>query len=636
MLPSSSVITWRMITSPRSNDYRAEARTGTTMNLSASPQLCTKALCIAGGPEIAAVISSFFNEIGEYFCVLEPPRKTRPDFLNEVLRRNNVAACLQADNIILAGLDQSSISAFQRYFSPRITTIVPSLADVDIALQEISCSDLIGEIACNPREVAKALLLAKRLRMKLKVDHSAPSLLNEFGRYLPSSNHIIVVEDSADFAPVIAANFAFSVDAELRLIPEVSRRDVEKVYDELYDRRASRGSTRSIRAEKNLKERSSRYQAMLLSPGTQFLTFVTSGVPYGYFIPHIASTHVFSRPDLGLNIFAGVYHASKTGATRVAVLLDPGHFKESESDTVVECLTHKRIFVKAVKGKDATVYNARNHIEHFPYDLLYICSHAGEINGRRLRVRFKDRHGEPHIFVIDHAAGIGYTGEGTGKDAKFEVMDFTRFVELDGVDWNDDEGKKKIPAGELAEEFSRIPVDDWDVIESKDIGPVRYCVALTLTDHCLLILFHSVAGYEHPIIFNNACVSFYQFAERLIYAGARAYIGTLHRVDTNQAKAVAEDFFRNLSTEKPLPVILWEAQRRVWSDPADRTYIHVGCHFTNIFEPEADVSEYLKNRLRLGLDRWTGRLNSASDSRRKEAAGRTVKFLAAQLRTGAF
>jgi hypothetical protein len=479
------------------------------MNLLASPRLCTRTLCIAGGPEIAAVISSFFNEIGEYFCVLEPPRRTRPDFLNEVVRRNNVAARLQADNIILAGLDQSSILEFQRYFSPHITTVVDSLADVDIALQRINCSRLIGEITCNPSEVAKGLLLAKRLKMKLKVDHSAPSLVKEFRRYLPSSNYLIVAEDSPDFAPVIAANFAFSVDAELRLIPEVSRRDVEKVYDELYDRRASRGSDRGIRAEKNLKERSSRYQAAVLSPGVQFVTFVTSGVPYGYFIPDVPTTHLFSRPDLGLNVFAGVYHASKVGATRVAVLLDPKHFKKSETDTVVGNLTHKRIFVKAVKGKEATVYNARNHIEHFPYDLLYICSHAGEMKGRRFKVRFKDRHGEPHIFVIDHAAGIGYTGEGTGKDARFEVMDFKRFVELDGVDWNDDEGKQKIPAGELAEQFSRISVDDWDVLESKDIGPVRYCVALKLTDHYLLILFQSVAGYEHPIIFNNACVSFY-------------------------------------------------------------------------------------------------------------------------------
>ena len=250
-------------------------------------------------------------------------------------------------------------------------------------------------------------------------------------------------------------------------------------------------------------------------------------------------------------------------------------------------------------------------------------------------MRFKDRYGEPHVFVIDHAAGIGYTGEGTGRDAKFEVMNFQRFVELDGVDWNDDQGKEKIPAGELAEQFSHISVDDWDVLESKDIGPVRYCVALKLTDHFLLIMFQSVAGYEHPIIFNNACVSFYQFAERLIYAGARAYIGTLHGVDNNKAKAVAEYFFLNLTREKPLPIILWEAQKRVWPNPADRTYIHIGCHFSNIVEPDTDVSEYLKNRLRLNLDKWTARLNTVSDLRQKEAARRTVEFLGAQLRTGA-
>lgn len=229
---------------------RKKPKTGRIMNLSASPRLCTRALCIAGDPEIAAVISSFFNELGEYFCILEPPRATKVDFSNEVVRINNAAALLQADNIILAGLDQSSILEFHRYFSPSITTVVASLADVDIALQRISGTRLIGEITCNPGEVAKGLLLAKRLKMKLKIDDSAPSLVREFRRYLPSSNHLIVVEDSPEFASVIAANFAFSVDAELRFIPEVSRRDAEKVYDELFDRRASRGSYRGIRAEK--------------------------------------------------------------------------------------------------------------------------------------------------------------------------------------------------------------------------------------------------------------------------------------------------------------------------------------------------------------------------------------------------
>lgn len=602
------------------------------MNLVIGPELCTEALCIAGNPTIGAVISSFFNEPTEYFCLLEPPRMSRPDYSNEVVRRNNVVARLQPNRIILAALEKKTLLAFQKYFSPKITIIIDSIGQVENKLSEIKTIYFQGAITCNLKEMAHGLLLAKRLKMRLTVDCSAPSLDKEFRQFLPIFGHQIVVEDSDDFAPIIAANYAFSLNADLKLLPGVTRRDVDKVYDELLDRRVFRTSSRGTRAETSLRERSAKYQVQVSTTGPDFITFVTHGIPYGYFFPGIPSTHLFSYPDLGLNIFAGIYYSSRVKATRSAVVIDPGYFQNSECNFIKQDLQAKGILVKSLEGDQAGVYNVRNHIQYYPYDLLYICAHAGEMKGQRLKIRFEDRRGQYHVIVIDHAAGLGPTGEGSGGDAKVEVLDFSRFVELDGIDWDDEKGKKSIAVSEIMQDFTKIPPLQWEVIENIDIPYVKDCVALQLTDHFCLALFHVVADHEYPIVFNNACVSFFNFSGVFLFAGARAYIGTLTPVNNTIAKTIAQEVFKNLTNEKPLAVLLWEVQRRMCPDPQDRSYIHVGCHFTNILRPDKDVTFDLKSRLSIALERWTKKPKvELADEGVKHNRNVVIEFLTAQI-----
>jgi hypothetical protein len=373
-----------------------------------------------------------------------------------------------------------------------------------------------------------------------------------------------------------------------------------------------------------------------------FITFITLGIPYGHFFPEVPSTHLFSYPDLGFNIFAGIYYASEIKNTRSVILVDPGFFENSEGDIVIQNLQSKRVFIKSLRGDQAKVYDVKNHIQFYPYDLLYICSHAGEMEGKRLKIRFYDLYRKPHIIVIDYATGFGLTEEGKAADTIVEVTDFRRFVELDGVDWTDKEGLESIENFEhVIKTFAEMPIEKWEILESRYVPYVKDCFALKLTDHYCLILFHVVADHELPIVFNNACFSFYRSSGRFIFAGARAYIGTLTKIENELAISVAEKLFGNLTDEKPLPVVLWEAQRLVWpNNPESRTYFHLGCHFTNIIGNDQDMSAYLKSRLKEGLNRWIKglkelevkeQINETKYPDIKRNMAKVVKFLAAQI-----
>ena len=71
----------------------------------------TPTLVIADDARLAAQISCVLARPGSYVPVVDGPRMTRPDRDAEVIRRNNAAARVKADSIILAGLPDDAASA---------------------------------------------------------------------------------------------------------------------------------------------------------------------------------------------------------------------------------------------------------------------------------------------------------------------------------------------------------------------------------------------------------------------------------------------------------------------------------------------------------------------------------------------
>lgn len=594
------------------------------------PKINKQAACISDNPVLAAVISSYFNTPGEYFCLMDAPRLGRPDWTNEIIRRNNVLARLKPEKIILAGLSKDVIRAFASRLPSKRLIVINELSQVKEKLSDFVKPSQDGILECREDELVLGVLYAKYLKKELSVIKDATTLKTFSIDSTQKSQHKVILDDIHDMCPIITGNYAYSIGATVAIFPEPSKAEIEASYNDIYNIKTFKSTTRGKTAQRSLMSQQFTYESHFTAKKIEadFLTFITKGIPYGYFFPETPATHLFSYPDLGLAIFDNIYFASSQKETQSALILDPGFFKNSEVAVVKTTLEKANVFVKELSGDAAKVFNTGQYIQFYPYELLFICSHAGGMKGERVTAKFKDRKGITHEIVIEEALAFGLTGEGEGMKAKVEALHFRKFVELDGVNWSDTEGKKKINAGATITDFIKTDRREWQIIHATPINEIRECPAIKLTDNYYVPMMHVVASSGMPIIFNNACVSFQEFAGKFIFAGARAYIGTLNKVDTDDARVVAEYMFDKLSKKIPLPVLLWEAQRKVYSEPEQRVYIMSGCHFTNVLPSTGDKKENMNKKVKDILGSY---LNKYFDTLMPEDVrnniGRAIKLL---------
>jgi len=431
---------------------------------------------------------------------------------------------------------------------------------------------------------------------------------------------------------VIAANYAFCTKATIQFLPPRSIQDVDEIYDDFFKTHFQRGTERGQKARQSLDDHLKQFNVEVkLSGKEKLLTFVTHGVPYGYFFPEIPSTHLISGARLGCCIFDGIFAAITPVRTKAAVIIDPGFFNPSETGILEASLRKSGAFVKTVSGSEAKVYSVRNYIQFFPYDFLHICSHGSEMKGRRLTIRFLDRRNAPHEIVLDEAVSLGATGKGKGEKELFQVDQIHSYVAIDGVDWMDEKKKEIIKDGAF-QDFLKIPRERLEIVSVSDVDYVKHCNAIKLSDDWCPLGFHSIASGNSPIIFNNACVSFFDCCTSMIYGGARSYIGTLAPVDTDIAKTIAEKLI--VTRVEPLTKTLWEIQRELYPQSQDRIYIHVGCHFNALIESAGDSKSETQNEIKIHIYRLIEKINEPDcpeDVRRNSIAA--VEFLGNVLRT---
>ena len=598
------------------------------------PDFYREVICITDNSLFGAVISSYFNEDSRYFALLEAPRLGRPDASNEMIRRTNLMARIQLQIIILADVSDEIVLAFTKYVPIGKILRIKTLDEIDSILRETFGFENSEKLPCRPSDVAIGLLTAKSQKKHLIIDVKAPAIGQLPKRQTASKKHLVVIDDNRWIAPIVAVNYAFSINANLQFFPEKDEEDIEIVYDDISNARCHHESARGSEATRSLMSQQMTYESYFSDNkiDADFVTFITRGIPYGYFFPDVPSTHLFSYPDLGITLLNNFYYAHEVKETRSALLIDPDLFPknwgETETGFVSEQLKKIGVYVKELRGRDAKVYDTSLHIQWFPFDLLFICSHASRMDGKEFTIKFSDRSGADHEIVIEEAVSFGLTDEGEGDQRLVEVMSFIGFVSVDGFAWK---GKKEKSKGsvtkETIEDFLAIPREKWQVINQRDIPYVRRSTRISLADGDYQATFHALSGGELPIIFNNACVSFYEFSGRFFFAGARSYIGTLTPINTDKAKKVAQLFFSGLTPSKPLPLLLWEVQNKVFPDPADRVYVHVGTHFSNILPPQSDTVTFVSGHIKTQIGRMENKSSRENLPDVTRNIQRAVKFL---------
>ncbi len=562
---------------------------------------------------MASRLSCALGKRGVYLPVIDGPRMTLPDYRSEVTQRLNVLARTKAKNLLVGGLSELAMNAM--------------IAALPVRRARLVADEHVESLIANPRvraatplrwgrdRIGVGLLTAlTEQRMIEFCDEPAPVT-----NVKPRNSHLVICEAGEPISEVIAANYAFAMGAGLHLIDEVHQDECNELLEAFYS--LDSPSINPVETRTRLKARLRELCGGLNLPHDGSLTFISRALPFGIAFPELPSTHLFSYPALGIAVANGLA-AEQEGVrgTNIAVLVDPEKVKAPEIKIALKMLSDRRVFVRGYVGAGATVRSISEMVELFPYDLLIFATHCGDAAGFRWTYEFTDSEGYERSLVVDIAIGIG----GTDNDNILKVVEFMRFHSLDGVDWSDSVAKASLYVGTAIRDFhTHMEMSDLEPVKKEAITRVYGSAAMAMMDNNYIVMPHSLACMGTPIIINNACVSWHELSQRLTYAGARVYIGTLFPISDSEAELIIT-LLLGKHFGKMLPHALWSAQNAIYGTDSRRPYVITGVYTQRLRVTLEDAPRRIVETIRQAAKELemtgAGELPSEHVMRRKDSA----------------
>lgn len=544
-------------------------------------------MIVSDDPELAAALSSALARRDTYLPVLDGPRLTRPDRSSEIVRRIATIAHAGSKSTFLAGLSEGARNALINKLPNNHARVVGF--------------DDVKALSVDPLRVERPRLIWGRDRIGLGLLTALYSgQLVEFadqesprGAVASKSGHLVICEANEPLSEVIAANYAYALNAGLHIFDEADEVEGKALLEAFYSIDAPGVNAPVERARLSIRMRELVGAVDLPAHGS--LTFIVRQLPIGVAFPELPGTHLFTYPDLGRAIVNGLAAEQPgTRGTNVAVLVNPQKVAAPEIEAAAKLLPERKIFVRGYEGHGANVRAVSEMVDLFPYDLLLFATHCGDASGFRWTYEYRDSEGIDRELVVDVAIGVGHTDD----EDILRVMQFNRFHSLDGVDWNDPVAKADLYVGSAIRDWSeRVRDKDFKPVHREPLDRVQGSAVLAMADNNYLPMPRALACEGSPIIFNNACVSWHELASRFMFADARAYIGTLYPVSDIEAEAVAVALLGK-HFGKMLPHALWSAQNGVYGEGSDRRpYVVSGVYPQRLRSTREDVPRRIISKL---------------------------------------
>ena len=560
------------------------------MNAHEIPVIDSSIVCIVHRENVAlaAVISSYFSRDGTYFPVFTFPgvhKATGPDVARladeyvpqmigreaAVAIRNSIAQLGGCRVLLLAGLSEAQRSYIGETGNAQILEIT-ALDDVDTALRSIGVKRT-DTLRCRPGDVLCGLYLAKKRACRLWVADDAEPLLPDDDR---TAGLIIIEQTQANAACVVALNYAHAIGAAIRVLEPLPRhaesgtaRLLQRWRDDDSDDAYKELSAAIIQRIGDVDFRS-----------FGFVTFFTEGLPYSLIVNGAipcSYVHLGLFPDR-LIVNAIVRERSRRRLASAVVFAIEELRHRDETSWLVRFLEHQNYASRSLIGPEATSENLDHYAGYFPYDLLHISSHGGEVEGSLVTLTFTVRDGERHIIEYDEVVGITPTYDGSGLVG---VQHKALFRRLDGLEWGSSAlADLKLPEYVYVDAVRAI-FDGTGAVrrerEHKDRVPGG-CVIVCHDGHHQA-MFRTIAAYGHPIVFNNTCWSSSGIAHFFLGSGAVAYIGTLWAVPNDVATRAAQCFYES-AANAPLMHALHNVNREIRDTSDANIYVFWGLHFS--------------------------------------------------------
>jgi hypothetical protein len=370
------------------------------------PLIDERFICIVDREAVvlAAVVSSYLYSRGTYPPILLFSRvkhsqsATDTSFGDQYLSNlagraasiyiNNAwARMAPRDIVIMVGLSDEQKSYLMVPKSVR-TIQIASISDVRPQLLSF-ISGGTEELKCKSSDVLRGLTVALKDGKRLSIDEEAQVICN-----LDGTKHGIVVVESLrdDASPVVAINYARSVDADICVVDALGQYEGRNAQAGIYNWKEKNDRS----AFEQIRDAAGRELAESLLRITNTQQFFTEGLPYSLAIENaIPCSHVNLniRPDLFiLNniIFAAAENLHS------AIVFSPVFFDDEETDELRTLLPKDEYYVRAMIGQDASVSNLDFSVQFFPYDILHICSHGGKVDGYEMTAKFVEKDHNTH------------------------------------------------------------------------------------------------------------------------------------------------------------------------------------------------------------------------------------------------
>lgn len=581
---------------------------------------------------LAAVISSHLFIPATYLPVfmmrrVSVPRTDDPAYMSEsywayaragwdgVLICNALARIGWPDNLILAGLNEAQKSYLDLSVGSKIIEIHDP-AEVEAKLSPLGIRKR-GILRCKSSDLLNGLCVAQTVQKKLVVDGQAPPL----PEVVHLKKAVVVVESVADASPVIAINYANSIGASVFVVKCLPKREGRNVQIWIQRWKQKNDQKQFEKLNDAVQQRI----GGLSFTQFEYATFFTEGLPYSLILQNVipcSYVHLSLRADLFIinNILfkdGEPFHAS--------VVFSPTFFPDEETDLLCRLLTGKNHYVRALLGSNADLSNFGFHAEYFPYDLLHICSHGGEVDGYTMSERFVDRDGRFHRVEFDEVIGV------TPVPDKPDIVTVHRKIfprKLDGYTWMSPELKKQ---GFPADVFHSM----WKCLtESQGKRKQKRHIALSCAIACADSIhqgqFDALASYSSPFIFNNSCWSWCEIAAGFLASGARGYMGTLWDIDNQAAVTAAKTFYENLFSGTILSAFD-KAIKAINVTTSKDIYIFWGLHFSTLTpgHSAAESRSLVLEELTRASKRWQRTVQSTKNA---EVRRNSIKALKSILR----
>jgi hypothetical protein len=552
-------------------------------------------IAIVGNRDFGKALAQRFASGKYYFPILEEPWMSRPDARNEVLKRNNLLAQIRHECVVLAGCNETTIEMLKelvpgRYWEKRVV-VIRSHEDMEEALKPVRSYMVTNNASVNDIRTRE---------------------INSLG----GDDQVGVIEESNSLGEVIAETFCSFNGYKIVKIPAASQRDVDTCEDLFRAWNCAPEDSARHLARQQLFELLRSRIGNLEEKHPHRIVFFTRGLPYGVLPFRSPVAHLMQERNLGLQLLRGFLRAQHGIA--LVLLCDPGELPDTETQRVRRIFANQGVEILDLTGTKATNHRFIYTIQHYPYDLAIISTHAGEVNGRRITEEFINSTGERFEFVYDLFPSFS----GRFIDGKMMVQELTVPVSVNGISWYDKRGLEEQAKGfSLREYFS--PKREAERKERKPIKTelcegVKFSNALKMKDFNWIPVMSTVGDNYYPIIFNNACASWMSMGEKFVYAGASAYIGTSKDINTSVAAACGSRFVELAIKRRSMLYALFDAQKEFINQLGYSPYLFWGHPDISLTPNYSDNKRVRLARRRATIMNWRRKLLEDAENRKRD------------------